>query len=176
MRKNLSKIYKVSDEKFIEIASSSLSIRSAIIGMGISETGSAYKTFRNRAEILGVDLSHMTGQLWNKGKSFGPKYSLDDYLSNKRFISSHHLKLRLIKEGIKKYYCEWCKISEWRGERIGLELDHIDGNYRNNSLDNLRILCPNCHSQTDNFRGRNKNKPHGPVGPSKKQINGRYGT
>jgi len=53
--------------------------------------------------------------------------------------------------------CLICNISEWRGKEITLELDHIDGNSSNNIKENLRLLCPNCHSQTDNWRGRNIN-------------------
>ena len=51
--------------------------------------------------------------------------------------------------------CEICKISDWLGKRIVIELHHIDGNNKNNSKDNLQLLCPNCHSQTDNWKGKN---------------------
>lgn len=52
--------------------------------------------------------------------------------------------------------CLWCGISEWRNQPIKLHLDHINGNRDDNSRYNLRCLCPNCHSQTETFCGRNK--------------------
>lgn len=56
------------------------------------------------------------------------------------------------------YACEVCGISEWNGQAIKLECDHIDGNPRNNVIDNLRLICPNCHSQTDTYKAKNKGK------------------
>lgn len=69
---------------------------------------------------------------------------------------SFKLKNRLINEGIKKNVCETCGCSVWQGKPINMELHHIDGNRQNHRLDNLRLLCPNCHSQTDTFRAKNK--------------------
>jgi hypothetical protein len=66
-------------------------------------------------------------------------------------------KYKKIIEKIKGYACQECNISEWNSKNICLELDHIDGNNKNNNTNNLRLLCPNCHSQTINFRGRNIN-------------------
>jgi len=59
-------------------------------------------------------------------------------------------------ENSKGYKCETCDISEWQGQPLSLHLDHIDGNSDNNFPNNLRLLCPNCHSQTETFSGRNK--------------------
>lgn len=72
------------------------------------------------------------------------------YLDNSKRIKSHRLKLKLIKDKIKEYKCERCGRSEWEGEPIPLELHHINGNHYDNHLENLQILCPNCHSLTYN--------------------------
>jgi 5-methylcytosine-specific restriction endonuclease McrA len=65
------------------------------------------------------------------------------------------LKRRLIKLGLKADRCEICGISAWRGAPLSLALHHVNGDGRDNRLENLQLLCPNCHSQTDNFAGRN---------------------
>lgn len=71
-------------------------------------------------------------------------------------MSRKKLRKELIE--IKGYKCEICKIDKWLEQPISLELDHIDGNNKNDELTNVRLLCPNCHSQTPNFRGRNINQ------------------
>lgn len=76
-----------------------------------------------------------------------------EYIESNTTISSHLLKIKLIKDGIKEHKCELCELSEWRGQPIPLELHHIDGNHQNNDLKNLQILCPNCHAQMDNNSG-----------------------
>lgn len=91
---------------------------------------------------------------WNKE---GNKLlNADDVFSNKFYYPKSTIRKYIVEE--RGETCEWCGISEWRGEKISLELDHIDGNNKNNSRENLRLLCPNCHSQTDTWRGRGINK------------------
>lgn len=80
--------------------------------------------------------------------------SIDDILNNKIIYKTSDLKKRLIEEGLKENKCECCGITNWNGKEICMELHHVDGNHYNNNLDNLQILCPNCHSQTIFFRGR----------------------
>lgn len=77
------------------------------------------------------------------------------YIENKKEISSFKLKNKLLKLKIKQYKCEKCGIDAWNGVRAPLDLHHKDGNGKNNNLSNLEVLCPNCHAQTENFRGRN---------------------
>lgn len=79
---------------------------------------------------------------------------IEVYLSNKKYIQSDSLKKRLIKENYKNHRCEKCGLTEWQGNPIPLELHHKDGNRFNNSLDNIELLCPNCHALTDNYRGK----------------------
>lgn len=84
------------------------------------------------------------------------KIQLIDILSGKYpDYQTFKLKNRLIQEGYKKNICEECNISKWNGKDLNCELDHIDGNRTNHSLDNLKILCPNCHSQTSTYKSKN---------------------
>jgi hypothetical protein len=79
---------------------------------------------------------------------------LAELLARNRVRGRYNLKLRLIKAGLKDGSCEDCGIDEWRGRPLSMALHHVSGDGRDNRLDNLRLLCPNCHSQTENFAGR----------------------
>lgn len=71
-----------------------------------------------------------------------------------------NLKLRLLREGLKENRCERCGLDEWQGQTLSIALHHINGDRLDNRLENLELLCPNCHSQTDTFSGRTKHRRH----------------
>jgi hypothetical protein len=81
---------------------------------------------------------------------------LADLLANGRRRSRHHVKSRLLSAGLKRERCETCGLTDWRGAPIAFELHHVNGDGLDNRLENLVLLCPNCHSQTDTWGGRNK--------------------
>lgn len=78
-----------------------------------------------------------------------------DLLIAGTYRGRYNLKLRLIKEGLKENRCERCGLTEWRGQRLTVALHHSNGDRHDNRLENLEFLCPNCHSQTETFAGRN---------------------
>ena len=80
---------------------------------------------------------------------------IEDLLSNGRRVSRGHLRGRILKAGLKEERCEECGLSEWRGQPLRVTLHHVNGDGYDNRLENLQFLCPNCHSQTPNFSGRN---------------------
>ena len=143
------------DKDFEEAVKTSISIREAISKLGLIPAGANYHQFHKTIARLNISTSHFKGQAANKGKTLSPKRDIQDYLNNIQSIQSHKLKLRLIKEGIKQHQCESCLLTLWNNKPIPLELDHINGNNCDNSLTNLRLLCPNCHAQTDTYRGKN---------------------
>jgi DNA-binding transcriptional ArsR family regulator len=77
------------------------------------------------------------------------------YLVDGRAVNRDHLKQRLFGAGLKEARCELCGINDWLGRPLSLALHHVNGDGLDNRLENLQLLCPNCHSQTPNFSGRN---------------------
>lgn len=143
---------KCTDEEIKSAALSSITAAEAAAKLGIQ-----YQTYRNHAKRLGVFTTNASGRGLKKQI---PSISLIEILKgNHPSYQSNKLRIRLIKEGIKEQLCEECGIIEWNGKPISLELEHIDGNHNNHLLSNLKILCPNCHSQTMTYRGRNRSKP-----------------
>ncbi|MEA2375385.1 MAG: hypothetical protein QOD53_1848 [Thermoleophilaceae bacterium] len=89
---------------------------------------------------------------------------IEQLLATGRHRGRWNLKRRLLSHGLKDGRCEDCGISEWRGRALSLALHHVNGDGRDNRLENLRLLCPNCHSQTDNFAGRGVGRASGARG------------
>ena len=110
-----------------------------------------------RIRELGLDTSHFHGRAWRRGSRIPvvPRRPLDAYLVEGRLVHTGDLKRRLIGEGVMAPRCEVCRRDSWNGSAMPLELDHINGRRDDNRLVNLRVLCPNCHAQTDTYRGRN---------------------
>ena len=141
---------KVEINKLKEVCKNSKSMAEAARILGLN-----YKTLRRYTQQLGIFKPNPSGFGMNK-KGNGKKISLEFILSgNYPSYQTNKLRKRLISEGYKENKCELCGIDNWLGKKISLELDHIDGDKKNHSLSNLRIICPNCHSQTITYRGKN---------------------
>jgi len=143
-------------EDFIKAWNSSESIRQVLIKLGLKPIGGNYHTVKKMAKELNLKNDHMLGQAINRGKSIVNSKSIYDYLTKDSHISSYHLKNKLFKAEIFKKECSICYNSMWMGKPIPLELDHKNGDHYDNRIENLRILCANCHAQTKNYRGKNK--------------------
>lgn len=153
--------YSYTDEQFIEAVKTSLSIAEVCRKLGIKAVGGNYLTIKNKIAKLNLDTSHFTGKAWNQGlryKVLVPAKPLSEILVENCPYQSYKLAIRLEKEGLKEHKCEICQNTEWLGQSIKLELHHINGNHNDNRLENLQLLCPNCHSFTDNYRGKNQGK------------------
>lgn len=152
-----SKRYSI--EEFVKAVEESYSYSQVCRKIGISPKGGNLNLVKKRIERLGLDISHFTGARWNKGLTAEQhcsikKKPIEEILIQNSGWTSHSVKLRLLKEGIKECKCENCGRTEWEGGPIPLELHHINGIHTDNRLDNLQILCPNCHALTDNYSGK----------------------
>lgn len=150
---------KWTDEQFVEAVKSSLSYAEVLRKLGLKAAGSNYDTVKRKISELNLDISHMTGQAWNQGDKYRPikeKRSLEEILvEHSTWVNTNNLRKRLLDEGIKPRRCECCGRTEWMGKPIALELHHINGVKDDLRIENLQILCPNCHAFTDNYRGKN---------------------
>ena len=211
--------YKISDEKFIEIAIAATSICNALKAMGIRHVGGNYDTFRRRVselnldlpymniidrhqfadirkditneqiisackesrsrkqslynlglhsnagsnvrwiiskiEELTIDVSHWLGRRYLLGGTHNRGKPIEHLLNPNKYTSTCNLKKRLLKSNMLECKCNNCGITEWLGQKLSLHLHHIDGNRKNNLLKNIILLCPNCHSLTDNYCNKN---------------------
>ena len=143
----------IEDERIIEVCKNSISMSQAASTLGIH-----YNTLKKHAERLGVFNPNQAGKGMSKPNSFGNVgFDLNDILEGKYpQYQTFKLKNRLLKEGIFENKCSECGVREWNKKPLNMELDHIDGNRTNHRLENLRMLCPNCHSQTDTYRSKNR--------------------
>lgn len=126
-----------------EIISNSTSYAECLRKMNIKPSGGNYYTLKKKISTFNIDTSHFKGLNWSINKQ------LKDWTNYK--ISSG-LKKHLIKHA--GHICDRCKNTHWQNALIPLEVHHIDGDRKNNALENLQLLCPNCHALTENYRGR----------------------
>lgn len=138
--------------------------------IGLNPNGGNPNTLKKIISEYGLDESKLN---FNRQKLFSSnalhmnksqKFNTEDIFNGKHpnYQSSKLLK-RLVDEGYKDYKCEICGISEWMDKSITLQLHHKDDNHNNNKLENLQILCPNCHSQTNSYGGKSSKKSKGEV-------------
>lgn len=162
VRTNGNSKIKNSDQDIINAVKNNTSIAGSLKSLGLEASSGNRTWIKGKILELNIDTSHHTGQGWSKGKKVGnqctKKIELKDILVENSIYQTDRLKKRLIAEGYKPHKCECCGITEWNGKPTPLELHHKNGNPFDNRLENLEILCPNCHAQTDNYCGKNINK------------------
>lgn len=150
---------KYSDDDFITAVKTSVSIAEVLRKLGQSPSGGSYATFNLRVKRLDIDTAHFLGEGHLKGKThnWSPKISLTDLLvANSDKVFGTRFKRRLIDEGLLKNECYECGLKDnWNNKPIVLHLDHINGDHFDHRIENLRLLCPNCHSQTPTYCSKN---------------------
>lgn len=158
----MKKLKQITNDELITLVNESKSSAELARRLGYSPKSGTITRLKKKLVELNIDTSHWTGQLWNKGKTsledarMRPRKPNEEIFSeNSNAAATYVRKLvktkKLLPEG-----CQMCNVVDsWNGKPINLQLDHINGIRHDHRLENLRWLCPNCHSQTDTFCGRN---------------------
>lgn len=138
------------------------SVAQVAAALALPMDGGAHRNLKARIEQIALDTNHFRGRGWSRGETRASHPSVEQH-SRKRMLPDSEVFIenaaplngtaitkRLLREGV-PYVCASCGINEWRGKRLTLHLDHINGINNDNRRENLRLLCPNCHSQTDTY-------------------------
>jgi hypothetical protein len=147
------------DEELFIAVKKSRSYRMVLLELKLVPAGGNYEQIKRRIKELAIPIEHFTGMGWNIGLGFvpNPAQPLERLLVLNGTAQSFVLKKRLFLERLKKPKCELCGWAETSADgRIPVELDHINGDRYDNRIENLRILCPNCHSLQPTHRGKNQ--------------------
>jgi hypothetical protein len=149
------------DEQVLDAADGARSVAEVMRRLGLDPVRKRGRAaIEQRLDELGIDRSGFVGQAWRRGvagRSGGPRgRPLEQVLvRGSTYTSTSSLKKRLIAEGVLERRCGGCGLVWWRGRLAPLHLDHRNGDRTDNRVENLRLLCPNCHAQTDTYCGRN---------------------
>lgn len=155
----LGRFQDISDDYFVSVVNRNNCIRDVVGELGYSRSsGSMGVKVSERIKRLNIDISHFHDR--KSDASSHPKYSLKEILiKDSPYENINRLKIRIIKEGLLEYKCSKCgNTGIWNGKKLTLQLEHKNGIHNDHRLSNLEFLCPNCHSQTDTYSGKNIGK------------------
>lgn len=166
--------YKYPPERLAAAAAQARSVTEVMRLLGVRVSGGSHAHISRQLKRFGIDTSHFTGSAHNKGQRGARRTTSSQLLvrlpAGSRRTPGTRLKWGLGDIGVPEE-CEECRVGPvWRGRPLTLHVDHVNGDFLDNRPPNLRILCPNCHSQTDTFAGRNKSdaglQPRPPPAPA----------
>lgn len=153
----INRIYTLTDEDFIELIKGSSNVSEVLFKLGYSIKGNswAFGLIKRRMSDLNLDITDFKGRSPKKLENEQKQVTDQELFRTNCKHNRNIIRRRIIKENLLPYKCAICGISSWNGKTLSLELDHINGINDDNRLENLRFLCPNCHSQTTTYGSRN---------------------
>ena len=156
------KLKQISKEEFSELVATSQTITECLNKLKVDRDdsnpyhGREFAQFKQIAEKYNIDISHLNQYAGIKKFTSSQKADISTYFTKNNPHGTTALKRIVIREKLIPYICSCCGLgNEWNGKELSLQLHHIDGDKANNELINLTFLCPNCHSQTDSYSGKN---------------------
>ena len=154
--------WRYTEEVLQEAVAASVSVAGVLRYLGVAQTGGGHAHISRTIKRMGIDTSHFTGQGWRRGRRFPQQLEPSHWLRvlppGSPRISGDRLRKALLRTG-RPYVCVMCGNSgTWLLRPMTLHVDHINGDYLDCRPENLRFLCPNCHSQTPTYAGRNMGK------------------
>lgn len=150
------KFDRVSDDVQIDAVKKSQSLAGVLKYLGKRICGGQYSWVKRRIALANIDTSHFTGQRWNAGTI---QYHSDEVFAIGSKYPRSQVRQWIIRDNLIPYSCAFCgNDGEWRGKKMALQLDHINGVFNDHRLENLRFLCPNCHAITETYCGKNIKK------------------
>jgi len=157
-RKKTSPVWIYPENDFINLINNSKRMKDVLSALGVANKGGNFNTVKNRIEHLGLNKDHMVGM--RESSIIGRTITIDEFKSNWLVINSQRqrttLKRYLFKFGLIKLECDHCgNEGNWNGKKLTLQLEHKNGVSNDNRIENLCLLCPNCHSQTSTYAGKN---------------------
>lgn len=156
----INKIYECTDEQFVNLIKNSANIAEVLFKLGYTVKGNSwgYSQVKQRMTDLNLSSANFKGKNayyeTNKEREISPDKLFRINCKHTRTV----LRRNIIRNNLLPYKCAICGISKWNNKTLSLELDHINGMNNDNRLENLRFLCPNCHSQTTTYGSRNQQR------------------